>query len=206
MREGRSNRKPSIVRRLLRFVFVTLPAVLIVLTFLVSAIAWPLSYHLTANWYRVQPDGTLVSLALVADRSKLHSPTMKWPPPMYFHLEARNGTAAVYYYDERYVGAQVQVQGFEAVPQRPSNHWFRRFNLGSVLVEFGGSTWIGSVITEVRLWFSTTVLGGLAAMILLLRYRSRRRFRRRTGLCMACGYDLTGNASGACPECGRAMA
>ena len=26
--------------------------------------------------------------------------------------------------------------------------------------------------------------------------------RRRRGLCVACGYDLRGNVSGACPECG----
>lgn len=30
-----------------------------------------------------------------------------------------------------------------------------------------------------------------------------RRFRRRRrGLCMKCGYDLTGNVTGVCPECG----
>jgi len=31
----------------------------------------------------------------------------------------------------------------------------------------------------------------------------RRRRRRRRGLCAVCGYDLTGNESGICPECGR---
>jgi hypothetical protein len=31
----------------------------------------------------------------------------------------------------------------------------------------------------------------------------RRRFRRRHGLCTHCGYDLTGNVTGVCPECGR---
>lgn len=30
----------------------------------------------------------------------------------------------------------------------------------------------------------------------------RRRLERR-GLCRSCGYDLTGNVSGVCPECGR---
>ena len=29
-----------------------------------------------------------------------------------------------------------------------------------------------------------------------------RRDRLRRGLCVNCGYDLTGNASGVCPECG----
>jgi len=30
--------------------------------------------------------------------------------------------------------------------------------------------------------------------------------RLRRGLCRSCGYDLTGNASGVCPECGTAAA
>ncbi|MCP4594422.1 MAG: hypothetical protein GY842_27135 [bacterium] len=32
----------------------------------------------------------------------------------------------------------------------------------------------------------------------------RRYRRRRKGLCLTCGYDLTGNESGRCPECGEA--
>ena len=28
--------------------------------------------------------------------------------------------------------------------------------------------------------------------------------RRAMGICVGCGYDLTGNVSGVCPECGRA--
>ena len=28
--------------------------------------------------------------------------------------------------------------------------------------------------------------------------------RRSAGLCLKCGYDLTGNVSGVCPECGAA--
>lgn len=35
----------------------------------------------------------------------------------------------------------------------------------------------------------------------------RRRMRRRPpGACPACGYDLTGNVSGRCPECGAKAA
>ena len=30
----------------------------------------------------------------------------------------------------------------------------------------------------------------------------RRYRRRKKGLCLTCGYDLTGNESGVCPECG----
>ncbi len=34
-------------------------------------------------------------------------------------------------------------------------------------------------------------------------WRRRQRLLRQRGLCLTCGYDLTGNDSGACPECGR---
>jgi len=33
----------------------------------------------------------------------------------------------------------------------------------------------------------------------------RRWHRRHGGLCLKCGYDLTGNVSGVCPECGTHM-
>lgn len=35
-------------------------------------------------------------------------------------------------------------------------------------------------------------------------YRNRIIERVRRGACIACGYDLTGNVSGVCPECGLA--
>ena len=34
--------------------------------------------------------------------------------------------------------------------------------------------------------------------------RERRARRQAEGLCVACGYDLAGNVSGVCPECGSA--
>jgi hypothetical protein len=43
---------------------------------------------------------------------------------------------------------------------------------------------------------------------LMLWYRSpelRRRERRAKGLCLRCGYDLHGNVSGVCPECGTSV-
>lgn len=33
--------------------------------------------------------------------------------------------------------------------------------------------------------------------------RIRRAMRTRRGQCLECGYDLTGNVSGVCPECGK---
>jgi hypothetical protein len=44
----------------------------------------------------------------------------------------------------------------------------------------------------------------LAALILPgMWLATRRAGARRTGFCSSCGYNLTGNTSGICPECGR---
>ena len=51
------------------------------------------------------------------------------------------------------------------------------------------------------LWVPVVVLGTYPA-IAFIRGPLRRRRRRRRGECVACGYNLTGNVSGVCPECG----
>ena len=52
-------------------------------------------------------------------------------------------------------------------------------------------------------WLLVTPMGVVSGLWVLA--TSRRRRLRRSGLCPACGYDLTGNVSGVCPECGTAM-
>ena len=39
--------------------------------------------------------------------------------------------------------------------------------------------------------------------VVLIRNALRRRARLRNGCCKKCGYDLQGNISGVCPECGK---
>jgi len=53
------------------------------------------------------------------------------------------------------------------------------------------------------LWLSTALLV-LFCLLPVIQGPLRRRYRRRMGSCMYCGYDLTGNTSGRCPECGCA--
>ena len=36
-------------------------------------------------------------------------------------------------------------------------------------------------------------------------HRRRRKHRRRKGLCVKCGYNLTGNTTGICSECGNRL-
>lgn len=49
------------------------------------------------------------------------------------------------------------------------------------------------------LWMPTLLFAILFPYVYLPLYRRRK--RRRKGLCLTCGYDLTGNVSGLCPEC-----
>lgn len=53
-------------------------------------------------------------------------------------------------------------------------------------------------------WFIAMAAAILPAMRLyrLLRRRNLARRLRRQPLCASCLYDLTGNVSGVCPECG----
>lgn len=54
-------------------------------------------------------------------------------------------------------------------------------------------------------WFPVLLFGAFPT-ISLLRYVHRLRKRRRNpNGCVGCGYDLTGNTSGVCPECGSAI-
>jgi hypothetical protein len=64
-----------------------------------------------------------------------------------------------------------------------------------------GSMEISAVI--VPWWFFVAATSVLPAVRLRAIWRRLRRIRR--GLCTDCGYDLTGNTSGTCPECGRAV-
>ena len=55
----------------------------------------------------------------------------------------------------------------------------------------------------VPLWLAAIIAGGLMWLSWLVVPRViRRHLRLAEGLCISCGYDLTGNVSGMCPECG----
>jgi len=58
----------------------------------------------------------------------------------------------------------------------------------------------GSFFVYLPLWIPFVLIGLPTAWL----WRRDRR-RPRPGCCAACGYDLTGNVSGRCPECGTAV-
>ena len=53
---------------------------------------------------------------------------------------------------------------------------------------------------------AVALLIGCYPLLVLGRPALRRIYRRRHNLCVKCGYDLTGNVSGRCSECGTALA
>ena len=57
----------------------------------------------------------------------------------------------------------------------------------------------------VPLWMPFVLFAAYPA-IAFIRGPVRRWRRRRKGRCLKCGYDLTGNVSGVCPECGGSVA
>ncbi|UCE59327.1 MAG: hypothetical protein JSU63_18025 [Phycisphaerales bacterium] len=61
----------------------------------------------------------------------------------------------------------------------------------------------GLAMAVIPLWMPFTLFATYPG-IALIRGRLRRWQRRRKGLCVSCGYNLTGNESGVCPECGCA--
>ena len=54
------------------------------------------------------------------------------------------------------------------------------------------------------LWLGMIMLAAYPTLV-YIRGPARHRRRRRKGLCLKCGYNLTGNISGVCPECGTAV-
>lgn len=70
-----------------------------------------------------------------------------------------------------------------------------------------GVSWTILVRPEWRNYFFCIPLAYIAVLAAIVPVRSlilfrRRRRRERNGQCIHCGYDLTGNTSGKCPECG----
>jgi len=68
---------------------------------------------------------------------------------------------------------------------------------------------VGSAMVRAVAVFGGLAVGGIA-LGCLYRARNRRELRRvlvarGVAICVACGYDLTGNVSGRCPECGTLM-
>jgi uncharacterized paraquat-inducible protein A len=59
------------------------------------------------------------------------------------------------------------------------------------------TAWLVACMVAVFLWSLVNALFLRQAL-----HEEKREARRRSGFCVTCGYDLTGNTTGRCPECG----
>jgi hypothetical protein len=84
----------------------------------------------------------------------------------------------------------------------------------NVCARFAGFAWAtgegsydpAAFVLAIPLW-PIVLFGGLTALATRARLRTRvTRTRAATGHCPSCHYNLTGNVSGICPECGVAVA
>ena len=64
-----------------------------------------------------------------------------------------------------------------------------------------GMKW-GDRVTRALVPIWAAVVPGASVVLFWAWRRERKRRYRRPDQCAACGYDLTGNVSGVCPECG----
>ncbi len=99
---------------------------------------------------------------------------------------------------------RLRIEGsFSGSALSPSVDWARRIPLVGVF-----AYWAMSDSKGRRYWEFATPGWVLLIMILaypvgaFIRGPVRRWRRRRRGECLRCGYNLTGNLSGICPECG----
>jgi len=82
---------------------------------------------------------------------------------------------------------------------------FLAFQCGLLAMLVVGQLWVDG---HVGWWAVPTLLAlgiGLFKMTIVVDRSNTQSRRRKSGKCVSCGYDLTGNVSGVCPECGTAV-
>jgi hypothetical protein len=103
-------------------------------------------------------------------------------------------------------------------PEYIANHFsYGMPAVSNLRLRYGGDVWLfpvvekgGAVGTLSGFWLITTFvyipLVSIPLLVLLLGVPATALLwwldRQRPGFCRECGYDLTGNVSGRCPECG----
>jgi hypothetical protein len=69
--------------------------------------------------------------------------------------------------------------------------------------DYWGTAWLHYSQVGFAGWAFGAVGGYIVAKRVATRRDGRRMRRQSQGLCIRCGYNLKGNVSGCCPECGE---
>ena len=83
--------------------------------------------------------------------------------------------------------------------QRFGMHWVAHRGQPCLIIDYPNERTIRLYTPH---WFITLIFA-LGPAIWLIKWNKRRKLSPNT--CPGCGYDLTGNESGACPECGAQL-
>ncbi len=179
-------------------------AALAVATHQMPLIYWPNDATVPCWWklYTAQADRGHFRIAFISYE--------KWQPLSQKELERREAEAGLLWH---------------SIPHMPSpwtwGDWLRYYGFYvkwsiattySTAYEGGRAVEVKAKRREIGLglpaWFVCVVAGAYPTITFIrgpLRRRYSRRFRRERGLCERCAYDLTGNTSGVCPECGTTI-
>lgn len=81
------------------------------------------------------------------------------------------------------------------------------FGIAEALLSSMSSTpfWFTVKIHFSQFGFACPMLGAVIGSIIARRIEGARRRRECDPICPHCGYNLTGNTSGRCPECGKSI-
>ena len=120
-------------------------------------------------------------------------------------IQSRSGVIALDLFPSEDLGAEREWRWWVA----DLSHGFNWPDLGWGWPGWGDPHWrlASGGETVASLWLPYWILVfALAILPLLWLWRRRRRMAlERVGCCATCGYNLTGNVSGICPECGKAI-
>jgi hypothetical protein len=101
---------------------------------------------------------------------------------------------------------EYRFEGFRYGPMSPLDHWDQvlpthHLYLGAFAAGWNDTGVLAGCGLILPYWFFVVVAGVIPAIWL----RKHLNKRYREGGCEACGYNLTANTSGVCPECGTAL-
>lgn len=147
-----------------------------------GAAAWPASYESsrTLSFGYDDPAGRRTSLSLMLTRGVLVAGVRRWVPPANRRLNPDEQRGLRYMIDLPWT-----------MPWGPIGLSVGRTPSGAA--------------ASAPLWLVVPLAVAPGAVLAGARLRRRGR-KHRKGCCAGCDYDLTGNQSGVCPECGAAVA
>lgn len=100
-----------------------------------------------------------------------------------------------------FIGTSTRLE--ESVVVHDSFSDFAGFGWSRLVMRFHGNLFLNRTLFTPS-WAPVALFASYPTMA-FIRGPVRRWRRRRKGLCVNCGYNLTGNVSGICPECGSGV-